>query len=82
MNQLAAVFEPLAGPVGSAIFALGLSGAAFSSMIANATAGGKMLSDALGRGASSGSPASKIVSAVILLWGIGVTVASSCRRWS
>lgn len=74
VNQLAAVFEPLAGPVGSAIFALGLSGAAFSSMIANATAGGTMLSDALGRGASSGSRTAKLVSAVILLWGIGVTL--------
>lgn len=74
VNQLAAVFEPLAGPVGSAIFALGLAGAAFSSMIANATAGGTTLSDALGRGASSGSRTAKIVSAVILLWGIGVTL--------
>lgn len=75
VNQLAAVFEPLAGPVGAAVFALGLSGAAFSSMIANATAGGTMLSDALGRGASSGSRTAKIVSAVILLWGIGITLA-------
>ncbi|SFS11357.1 NRAMP (natural resistance-associated macrophage protein) metal ion transporters [Agrococcus baldri] len=75
VNQLAAVFEPLAGPVGSAIFALGLAGAAFSSMIANATAGGTMLSDALGHGASSGSRTAKIVSAIILLWGIGITLA-------
>lgn len=75
VNQLAAVFEPLPGPVGSAIFALGLSGAAFSSMIANATAGGTMLSDALGRGAPSGSRTAKIVSAVILLWDIGITLA-------
>ena len=36
---LAKIFEPIAGPVGSTIFALGLSGAAFSSMVANATAG-------------------------------------------
>ena len=75
MNQLAAVFEPLSGPVGSALFALGLSGAAFSSMIANATAGGTMLSDALGRGAASGSRTAKVVSAVILLWGIAIALA-------
>ncbi|WP_161965373.1 Nramp family divalent metal transporter [Rhodococcus sp. P1Y] len=37
---LAKIFEPIAGPVGSTIFALGLSGAAFSAMVANATAGG------------------------------------------
>lgn len=34
-----------------------------------------MLSDALGRGASSGSRTAKIVSAIILLWGIGITLA-------
>ncbi|WP_425843658.1 Nramp family divalent metal transporter [Agrococcus sp. TSP3-2-1] len=75
MNQLAAIFEPMAGPVGSALFALGLSGAAFSSMIANATAGGTMLSDALGRGPSAASRTARIVSAVILLWGVAITLA-------
>lgn len=71
---LAGVFEPLAGPVGSTIFALGFFGAAFSSMIANATAGGTMLSDGLGRGASSGSLTAKIVSGTILAFGIAVTL--------
>ncbi|WP_247628779.1 Nramp family divalent metal transporter [Microbacterium croceum] len=72
---LASIFEPLAGPVGSTVFALGFFGAAFSSMIANATAGGTMLSDGLGRGASSNSLTAKLVSAGILLFGIAVTVA-------
>lgn len=72
---LAGVFQPLAGPVGSAVFALGFFGAAFSSMLANATAGGTMLSDGLGRGASSGSRTAKIVSASILAFGVVVTVA-------
>lgn len=74
INQLAAVFEPLAGPVGAGLFALGLSGAAFSSMIANATAGGTMLSDALGRGPSASSRTARIVSGAILLWGIAITL--------
>ncbi|WAC66853.1 Nramp family divalent metal transporter [Agrococcus sp. SL85] len=74
INQLAAVFEPLAGPVGAGLFALGLSGAAFSSMIANATAGGTMLSDALGRGPSASSRTARIVSGAILLWGIVITL--------
>ncbi|MCP2635394.1 Nramp family divalent metal transporter [Microbacterium sp. HD4P20] len=71
---LAGVFEPLAGPIGSTIFAIGFFGAAFSSMIANATAGGTMLSDGLGRGASSSSPTAKVISASILAFGIIVTL--------
>jgi Mn2+/Fe2+ NRAMP family transporter len=74
MVDLAGVFEPLAGPVGSTIFALGFFGAAFSSMIANATAGGTMLSDGLGRGASSNSGTARGVSAVVLVFGVGVTL--------
>ena len=71
---LAGVFEPLAGPVGSTIFALGFFGAAFSSMIANATAGGTMLSDGLGRGASSSSRTAKVVSGTILAFGVVIAL--------
>ena len=75
INALASVFAPLAGPVGSVLFALGLSGAAFSSMIANATAGGTMLSDALGRGPQAGSPAARIVTGIILAFGLVITIS-------
>lgn len=71
---LARVFEPVAGPVGSFLFALGFSGAAFSAMTGNATAGGTMLSDALGRGASSSSRAARIVSGILLTFGATITV--------
>lgn len=71
---LAGIFEPLAGPVGSTIFALGFFGAAFSSMIANATAGGTLLSDGLGRGASSSSRTAKIISGTILAFGVAVAL--------
>jgi len=67
---LAGVFEPLAGPIGATIFALGFFAAAFSSMIANATAGGTMLSDGLGKGASSSSGTAKLVSGGILAFGM------------
>ncbi|WP_205859481.1 Nramp family divalent metal transporter [Phycicoccus flavus] len=72
---LAKVFEPLAGSAGALLFALGLSGAAFSSMVANATAGGTMLSDALGRGPSSGSRTAKAFTASILGFGLAVALA-------
>lgn len=71
---LAGIFEPLAGPIGSTVFALGFFGAAFSSMIANATAGGTMLSDGLGRGASSSSLTAKIISGSILAFGVIVAL--------
>ncbi|WP_309105752.1 Nramp family divalent metal transporter [Arthrobacter sp.] len=74
INALASVFAPLAGPVGSILFALGLSGAAFSSMIANATAGGTMLSDALGRGAKAGSTTARVVTGIILAFGLVITL--------
>ncbi|GAB5077171.1 Nramp family divalent metal transporter [Arthrobacter sp. AD-310] len=75
INALASVFTPLAGPVGSMVFALGLSGAAFSSMIANATAGGTMVSDALGRGAKAGSPMARIFTGMILAFGLIITLS-------
>jgi manganese transport protein len=50
LAQLAGVLEPIAGPVGRIVFALGFFGAAFSSMIANAVAGGTLLADGLGHG--------------------------------
>ncbi|GAB3264315.1 NRAMP family divalent metal transporter [Arthrobacter pigmenti] len=74
INALASIFAPLAGPIGSTIFALGLSAAAFSSMIANATAGGTMLSDALGRGPAAGSPTARIVTGIILAFGVAITL--------
>ena len=74
INALASVFEPLAGPIGSIVFALGLSCAAFSSMIANATAGGTMVSDALGRGPGASSVVAKTFIAVILTFGVIVTL--------
>ena len=75
INALASIFTPLAGPVGAMVFALGLSGAAFSSMIANATAGGTMLSDGLGRGAKAGSPTARVFTGVILAFGLIITLS-------
>lgn len=72
--ELARVFEPLAGSAGSFLFALGLSGAAFSSMIANATAGGTMLADGLGFGQSASSKPARMIMASILLFGVAITL--------
>lgn len=76
MTQLGSIFEPLAGPIGTAIFAIGFTGAAFSAMTANCTAGGTMLSDALDRRGTNGvtSGTQKLISGVILAFGLIITV--------
>ena len=72
---LARIFEPIAGPVGAWIFALGFFGSAFSSMIPNCIAGGTMLSDALGRGTSPDAMTARLGSAFILAFGVVITIA-------
>ena len=77
LPQLAAVLEPLAGNLGSTIFALGFFGAAFSSMIANATAGGTLLSDGLGWGNQLERPRVRALILAVLAFGMVVTLAFS-----
>lgn len=71
---LAKIFEPLAGPLGGFVFALGFFGAAFSSMIPNCIAGGTMLSDALGKGASAETRTARLTSGFILAFGLTITL--------
>lgn len=79
--QLANVFEPLAGKVGSTIFVVGFFGAAFSSMLANATAGGTLLADGIGSGGSTfNSPRSKLLVACVLAFGLLVVAVAPGSR--
>jgi manganese transport protein len=73
LAQLAGVLEPVAGPAGRIVFALGFFGAAFSSMIANATAGGTLLADGLGYGNRLSSPRVRIGIFGVLAFGAAVT---------
>ena len=72
--QFSGVLEPLAGEVGRVIFALGFTGAALSAMIANATAGGTLLSDGLGWGNRLSSRRVKLGVLGVLAFGATVTV--------
>ena len=72
--QFSGVLEPLAGEVGRTIFALGFTGAALSAMIANATAGGTLLSDGLGWGNRLSSRSVKLGVLGVLAFGAAVTV--------
>lgn len=72
--QLAGVLEPLAGRLGAVLFGLGFFAAAFSSMAANASAGGTLLADALGWSSSLSSYRVKALVYVVLVWGALVTL--------
>ncbi|MCM2130241.1 Nramp family divalent metal transporter [Larsenimonas rhizosphaerae] len=74
--QLASVLEPLAGRLGSILFGLGFFAAAFSSMAANASAGGTLLADALGWDSSLSTWRVKLLVYGVLAWGAVVTVIS------
>jgi manganese transport protein len=77
LGSLAKVLEPVAGSAGTTIFALGFFGAAFSSMVANATAGGTLLSDGLGWGNRLDSGRVKLLILAILAFGATVTAIAS-----
>ncbi|MGC7095368.1 Nramp family divalent metal transporter [Amycolatopsis lurida] len=74
LAQLAGVLEPIAGDTGRIIFALGFFGSAFSSMIANATAGGTLLADGLGWGNKLSSTRVRLGILGVLTFGAAVTV--------
>ena len=74
LEQFSGVLEPLAGEAGRTIFALGFTGAALSAMIANATAGGTLLSDGLGWGNRVSSGRVRLGILGVLAFGATVTV--------
>jgi manganese transport protein len=76
LAQLANVLEPVAGDAGRMIFALGFFGAAFSSMIANATAGGTLLADGLGWGNRLDTRRVRLGILGVLAFGAAVTAAA------
>lgn len=80
LPQLAKVFEPLAGQAGYYVFVLGFFGAAFSSMLANCTAGGTLLSDGLGWGGSFDSARTKLLVAFVLVFGLAVVALAPGSR--
>lgn len=69
-NQL----KPLFGEKGRAIFCLGLFAAAFSSFIVNSMIGGFILSDSLGLGSTPEDRWPRLLTAAVLLIGMGVAL--------
>ncbi|MDQ2656516.1 MAG: Nramp family divalent metal transporter [Bacteroidota bacterium] len=72
-SDMAKVLEPLFGDYASAFFLIGLFGAAFSSLIGNASLGGTLMADALGHGSSFNSKVVRGLIALVML--IGAVIA-------
>jgi Mn2+/Fe2+ NRAMP family transporter len=72
-SDMAKVLEPLFGNYASAFFLIGLFGAAFSSLIGNASLGGTLMGDALGVGSSFDSKIVRWFVALIMI--IGAVIA-------
>lgn len=72
-SDMARVLEPLFGNYASGFFLVGLFGAAFSSLIGNASLGGTLMGDAIGLGSSINSKGVRLLIALVMI--IGATVA-------
>lgn len=72
-SDMAKILEPLFGNYASAFFLIGLFGAAFSSLIGNASVGGTLLGDALGFGSNFNSSITRVLIATIMI--IGATIS-------
>ncbi|CAG9297598.1 Nramp family divalent metal transporter [Celerinatantimonas diazotrophica] len=73
-TQLAKVLEPLSGKIGAMVFSIGFFAAAFSSMAANASAGGTLLCDSIGWGNKLSCSKVKIFVYGILIFGALVAI--------
>lgn len=73
-SDMAKVLEPLFGNYASAFFLIGLFGAAFSSLIGNASLGGTLLSDALGMGSRFDSRVVRALVALVMIVGAIIAI--------
>lgn len=69
VNEMGLTLEPLFGSWATIVFMFGLFGAAFSSLIGNATIGGAMLSDGVGFGNSLKDIRVKLMIIAVMLFG-------------
>lgn len=74
-SDMAKVLEPLFGNYASIFFLIGLFGAAFSSLIGNASLGGTLMGDALGYGSSFNSRIVRGLIALVMVIGAIVAIA-------
>jgi Mn2+/Fe2+ NRAMP family transporter len=73
-TDMAKALEPIFGENASTLFLIGLFGAAFSSLIGNASVGGTLLGDALGLGSNFSSKSVRYLVALVMVIGALVAV--------
>src|SRR5690606_12273393 len=73
--EMGRALEPLFGKYASSLFFVGLFGAAFSSLVGNATVGGALLGDALGFGSSLNSRRVKVLIYLVMVLGCIVAIS-------
>ncbi len=73
--EMGRALEPLFGKYASSLFFVGLFGAAFSSLVGNATVGGALLGDALGFGSSLNSRRVKVLISLVMVLGCIVAIS-------
>lgn len=73
-SDMAKALEPIFGKNASTFFLIGLFGAAFSSLIGNASVGGTLLADALGFGSKFGSVKVRYLIATVMIFGAFIAI--------
>lgn len=74
-SDMAKALEPLFGKYAAGLFLTGLFGAAFSSLVGNATLGGTLLGDALGYGSQLNTKAVRFFIALVMVTGASIAIA-------
>lgn len=68
-TDMSKALEPMFGEYAAALFLIGLFGAAFSALIGNATLGGTLFADSLGKGSNLNTAAVKKLIALVMVTG-------------
>ncbi|MCE6990124.1 Nramp family divalent metal transporter [Dyadobacter sp. CY323] len=73
-TDMAKALEPIFGSNATTLFLVGLFGAAFSSLIGNASVGGTLLGDALGLGSNFSSKSVRYLVALVMVIGASIAI--------
>ncbi|MCO5239495.1 MAG: Nramp family divalent metal transporter [Chitinophagaceae bacterium] len=73
-TDMSRALEPIFGSYAASLFLTGLFGAAFSALIGNATLGGTLLSDSLGKGSNLNSKTVKMLIALVMVAGAVIAI--------
>lgn len=73
-TDMSRALEPMFGEYAASLFLTGLFGAAFSALIGNATLGGTLLSDSLGKGSNLNATPVKMLIALVMVTGAAIAI--------